>query len=75
MSDANRQEPQQLSDETGAHFAQRLRLMAKQMEERNGHRTVDSDYLRMKAAIIETPWLFKEQLRISDKPPATRKGG
>ncbi len=75
MSGANRQEPKQLSGETGAHFAQRLRLMAKQLEERNGHRTVDSDYLRMKAAIIGTPWLFKEQLRITDKPPATRKDG
>ncbi len=40
--------PQQLPREAGAKFAQRLRLMAKHIEEIDGQRTVDSDFYRMK---------------------------
>ncbi len=53
MSGANGQEPQQLPAETGAEFAKRLRLLATNIEEIVGHPTIDSNYLRLKAAIVE----------------------
>ncbi len=62
MSGANGQEPQQLPDETGAEFAKRLRLIATNIEEIVGQVTIDSNYLRMKAAIVEAQWLFAEHI-------------
>ncbi len=75
MSDASGQEPQQLPEETGAEFAKRLRLMAKNIEEIVGQATIDSNYLRMKAAIVEAQWLFAEHRRLTDQPPASRQSG
>ncbi len=74
MSDPNGQEPQQLPNETGAAFAKRLRLIAKNIEEIVGQATVDSNYLRTKAAIVEAQWLFAEQFRLICQPPASRQG-
>ncbi len=74
MLDANGQEPQQLPDETRAAFAKRLRLIAKNIEERACRPTFDSNYLRMKAAIVESQWLFAEQFRLIVQPPASRQG-
>ncbi len=53
MSGANVKEPQQLPDENGAAFAKRLLLMVTNIEEIVGQPTIDSIYLRMKAAIVE----------------------
>ncbi len=75
MSDASGQEPQQLPDETGAAFAKRLRLMAKNIEEVVGQPTIDSNYLRKKAAIVEAQWLFAEHRRLTDQPPASHQNG
>ncbi len=74
MSDANGQEPRQFPHETGADFAKRLRLLAKIIEEREGRPTLDSNNLRMKAAIVESQWLFAEQFRLIGQPPASRQG-
>ncbi len=74
MSDANGQEPQQLPNENGAEFARRLRLIATNIEEIVGQSTIDSNYLRMKAAIVEAQWLFAEHRRLNDQPPASRQG-
>ncbi len=74
MSGANVQEPQQLPDENGAQFAKRLRLIAKNIEEQAGQPTFDSNYLRWKAAIVESQWLFAEHFRLIVQPPASRQG-
>ncbi len=74
MSDVNGQEPQQLPDENGAEFAKRLRLLAKTIEEREGRPTLDSNNLRMKAAIVESQWLFAEHFRLIVQPPPSRQG-
>ncbi len=70
MSGANGQEPQQLPDETGAAFAKRLRLLATNIV---GQPTIDSNYLRMKAAIVEAQWLFAEHRQLTDQPSASRQ--
>ncbi len=72
MSGANGQEPQQLPAETGAEFAKRLRLLATYIEEIVGQATDDSNYLRMKAAIVEAQWRFAEHRQLTDQPPTSR---
>ncbi len=74
MSGANGKEPQQLPNENGAEFAKRLRLIATNIEEIVGQATIDSNYLRMKAAIVEAQWLFAENRRLNDQPPASQPG-
>ncbi len=74
MSGASGQEPPQLPNENGAEFAKRLRLIATNIEEIVGQATIDSNYLRWKAAIVESQWLFGEQFRLIVQPPASRQG-